>query len=144
MEIYDESELTELELERQRNIIKNHEFMKSCGLLVKPLIFVRRCKIDLEKLYAYASSNDSDDQDDEWNGSSTAKKKKESNSRFVPDFKRKVRNPIKYLENVKKKSVAITKTKKYILEMSLYKKFIPEEHGLSKDFRLTKYTKLKG
>jgi len=30
MEIHDESELTELELERQRNIIKNHEFMKSC------------------------------------------------------------------------------------------------------------------
>jgi len=106
MEIYDESELTELELERQRNIIKNHEFMKSCGLSVKPLVFVRRSKVDLEKLYAYASSNDSDDQDDEWNGSSTTKKKKENYSRFVPDFKRKVRNPRKYLENVKKKSVA--------------------------------------
>jgi len=56
------------------------------GLSVKPLVFVRRCKVDLEKLYAYASSNDSDDQDDEWNGSSsTTKKKKETNSRFVPD-----------------------------------------------------------
>jgi len=102
MEIYDESELTELELQRQRNIIKNHEFMKSCGLAVKPLVFVRRSKVDLEKLYEYSSSDESDEQDEEWVGV-RAKKTKE-NKRFVPDFKTKVKNPTKYLENIRKKS----------------------------------------
>ena len=31
VEIYDEDTLTEFELNRQRNIIKNYEFMKACG-----------------------------------------------------------------------------------------------------------------
>ena len=31
VEIYDEETLTEFELNRQRNIIKNYEFMKACG-----------------------------------------------------------------------------------------------------------------
>ena len=31
MEIFDESTLSEYEVLRQRNIIKNYEFMKSCG-----------------------------------------------------------------------------------------------------------------
>ena len=31
VEIYDEDTLTEFELNRQRNIIKNFEFMKACG-----------------------------------------------------------------------------------------------------------------
>ena len=31
MEIYDEDQLTEYEKIRQRNIIDNYEFMKSCG-----------------------------------------------------------------------------------------------------------------
>jgi len=39
--IYDEAGLSELELRRQHNIIKNHEFMKSCGLTDEPLVYVR-------------------------------------------------------------------------------------------------------
>lgn len=31
MEIYDEEDLSSYEIERQRNIISNYEFMKSCG-----------------------------------------------------------------------------------------------------------------
>ena len=31
MEIYDEDTLNEFELQRQKNIIKNYEFMKACG-----------------------------------------------------------------------------------------------------------------
>ena len=31
MEIYEEDQLTEYEIIRQRNIIANYEFMKSCG-----------------------------------------------------------------------------------------------------------------
>ncbi len=31
MEIYDEDTLNEYEIQRQRNIISNYEFMKSCG-----------------------------------------------------------------------------------------------------------------
>jgi len=108
MEIYDEAELSELELERQKNIIKNHEFMKSCGLNVKPLVYVRRAKVDLEKLYAYCSSDETDDEDGEWGVCS--KDKKERNARFVPDFKRKVKNPVKFLENMKTKLV-VTKSK---------------------------------
>ena len=35
MEIYDESELTPYEVERQNNIISNYEFMKACGMSIK-------------------------------------------------------------------------------------------------------------
>ena len=31
MEIYDEDTLNPFELQRQKNIIKNYEFMKACG-----------------------------------------------------------------------------------------------------------------
>lgn len=33
MEIYEEDQLTEYEVIRQRNIIANYEYMKSCGML---------------------------------------------------------------------------------------------------------------
>ena len=33
MEIFDEEDLTPFELQRQKNIIRNYEFMKSCGKL---------------------------------------------------------------------------------------------------------------
>ena len=34
MEIYDEEDLSSYEIERQRNIISNYEFMKSCGKFI--------------------------------------------------------------------------------------------------------------
>ena len=33
MDIHDEEDLTPFEVERQRNIIRNYEFLKSCGNL---------------------------------------------------------------------------------------------------------------
>ncbi|XP_047143626.1 zinc finger protein 260 isoform X2 [Hydra vulgaris] len=44
MEIYDESSLTPYELLRQNNIIRNYEFMKACGLPVKPLVYIKQNK----------------------------------------------------------------------------------------------------
>ena len=37
MEIYDEDQLTEYEVIRQRNIIANYEYMKSCGRFIETI-----------------------------------------------------------------------------------------------------------
>ena len=64
MEIYDEEDLSAFELQRQRNIIKNYEFMIACGLPTKLLIYVKR-QVPLEERFAYISE-ESDAEDEEW------------------------------------------------------------------------------
>ena len=76
MEIYDEDTLNEFELQRQKNIIKNYEFMKACGLPVKPLIYVKRVFIPLEEQFKYLSDESSDDSDEEWTEGPSKKKEK--------------------------------------------------------------------
>lgn len=58
IEVYDEEDLCEFELRRQRNILANRDFMIQCGLPVRPLIFLKKQKISLEELYGYASSDE--------------------------------------------------------------------------------------
>eukprot|EP00794_Sanderia_malayensis_P019464 gene19464-21387_t len=100
MEIYDEDTLTEYEMKRQRNIISNYEFMKSCGLPVKPLIYVKnKSPNDMPEEEEFIPPN-SDDEDDTWfpNESEAKKfnqieeKKLEPTYKHKPIFK-KVRNP---------------------------------------------------
>ncbi|XP_065050970.1 zinc finger protein 678-like isoform X2 [Rhopilema esculentum] len=101
MEICDEEELTEYEIIRQRNIIHNYEFMKSCGLPVKPLLYVKRKKVENVSDEDYFSTgSESDKEDKPWFPNQTEAKKqkieqeKSVDKRFKPVFKR-VREPCK-------------------------------------------------
>ncbi|XP_047143557.1 histone-lysine N-methyltransferase PRDM9 isoform X1 [Hydra vulgaris] len=144
MEIYDESVLTPYEIERQNNIISNYEFMKACGLPVKPLIYVKQNKVKLEEVYNYNSASDtseSNQEDEDWKSSKA--KHKLSNCRVVPDFTRKVKSPKKFLElkkQLKKKTVKKTETTSFKRK---YERTFHPENLIRKRQRISKYEEIK-
>ncbi|XP_057300026.1 zinc finger protein 431-like [Hydractinia symbiolongicarpus] len=106
MEIYPEEDLTPYEIERQRNIVNNYEFMKSCGLPVKPLVYVKRKKVDIEQLFDYVSNEeDSDSDDEDWATAATSLKHKEPKSVGIVDIRKKVKNPLIFLRKKKESNL---------------------------------------
>jgi len=106
MEIFDESTLSEYEILRQRNIIKNYEFMKSCGLPVKPLIYVERKKLSIEEQYKYISEEEDEEEEDvDWTPQQEKKKKENKQNEMLNEFTTtKIRNPSKFFGFGKRKS----------------------------------------
>merc|ERR1712168_934266 len=102
VEIYDEETLTEFELNRQRNIIKNYEFMKACGLPVKPLVYVKRVHVPLEEQFKYLSEESSDTSDEEWTMGPAKKKKQDKNEPRSADIRIKVSNPTAFFKKLAK------------------------------------------